>query len=191
MHSNSIILCPTARLARSIQNDIAFKQQQAGQQQWHTANVQTLSQWLQGLIQTAQLTGALAADNAPLPLSAFNEQLLWQEVITQSLKKNAFGDLFDVTGLALAAMEANQYTSNNHNHLYDLTLKAGPRFSSKHLAIDIQGLGGVLGNNKGGTSVDAGGQVKLGITVNGFSNQLFVARTQSLSKFGISFGYSF
>jgi exodeoxyribonuclease-5 len=44
-----------------------------------------------------------------LPLSAFNEQLLWQEVITQSLKKNAFGDLFDVAGLAAAAMEAHQY----------------------------------------------------------------------------------
>jgi exodeoxyribonuclease-5 len=117
MHSNSIILCPTARLARSIQNDIAFKQQQAGQQQWQTANVQTLSQWLQVLIQTAQLTGALAADNAPLPLSTFNEQLLWQEVITQSLKKNAFGDLFDVAGLALAAMEANQYMVAWHLHV--------------------------------------------------------------------------
>jgi len=32
-----------------------------------------------------------------------------EEVITQSLKKDAFGDLFDVSGLASAAMEANRY----------------------------------------------------------------------------------
>ena len=42
-------------------------------------------------------------------LAPFNEQLLWEDIITQALKKNAFGDLFDVSGLASAAMEANQY----------------------------------------------------------------------------------
>ena len=117
MCSDFIILCPTARLARSIQNDIALKQQLAGQQQWQTANVQTLSQWLQSVIQTAQLTGIIDANSAPLPLSAINEQLLWQEVIAQSLKKNAFGDLFDVAGLAAAAMEAHLYMLAWHLHV--------------------------------------------------------------------------
>jgi len=35
---------------------------------------------------------------ATYALSAFNEQLLWEEVIAQSLKKNDFGELFDVSG---------------------------------------------------------------------------------------------
>ncbi|MGB4811996.1 MAG: PD-(D/E)XK nuclease family protein [Methylophilaceae bacterium] len=109
MRLDSIILCPTARLARSIQLDIAKQHARNGQAQWQTANVQTLSQWLQSVIQTAQLTGALPVNQPVFALSAFNEQLLWQEAITQSLKNNAFGALFDVAGLAATAMEANQY----------------------------------------------------------------------------------
>lgn len=109
MSDNSMILCPSARLAHSIQNDIAQQQTHLGNTQWHSPNVQTLSQWLESIIEQGLLTGTIHEVSPPYALSAFNEQLLWEEVIAQSLKKNAFGDLFDISGLASAAMEANRY----------------------------------------------------------------------------------
>ncbi len=107
LSSNSLILCPTARLVRSIQADIARKYTQLGQTQWQSTAVHTLSQWLDSITEQGLLSGQIAEPKQSL--SAFNEQLLWEEIITQSLKKNAFGDLFDVAGLSAAAMEANKY----------------------------------------------------------------------------------
>jgi exodeoxyribonuclease-5 len=107
--THSIIICPSARLARSIQNDIAQQHIQAGEAQWLSPTVLTLTQWLEAVIEAELLTNQNAAQMPPYALSTFNEQLLWEEVITQSLKKNAFGELFDVSGLASAAMEANRY----------------------------------------------------------------------------------
>ena len=104
---SQIILCPTARLVRAIQADIANAQMQAGQTQWQSVPVFILSQWLDA--QTEQLILGGLMTNPPQRLSPFNEQLLWEEVIQLSLKKNAFGALFNVSGLASAAMEANQY----------------------------------------------------------------------------------
>jgi probable DNA repair protein len=105
--THTLILCPTARLMRSIQADIAREQIKQGQTQWQSAAVRTLSQWLDGIVETSLLSGEITQPLAQL--SPFNEQLLWEEVITQSLNKNAFGELFDVAGLASAAMEANRY----------------------------------------------------------------------------------
>ena len=117
MTLNTLILCPSARLARSIQTDIAQQHLQAAQSQWHSPEVQTLSQWLECIIEEGLLTGEIDAQHSPDALSGFNEQLLWEEVITQSLKKNAFGELFDVSGLAKAAMEANRYVVAWHLHV--------------------------------------------------------------------------
>ena len=110
-----LILCSSARLVRSIKNDIARQQLQAGQHQWQSPPVLTLGQWLENIIEAGLLGGDIARPQNLL--SSFNEQLLWQEVITQSLKKNAFGELFDVAGLAAAAMEANRYVIAWHLHL--------------------------------------------------------------------------
>lgn len=104
---NKLILCPTARLVRAIQADIAKEQKQAGNTQWYNQAILTLTQWLDARIETSLLSGHIS--NPLQRLSAFNEQLLWEEVISQSLKKNAFGALFNVSGLASAAIEANQY----------------------------------------------------------------------------------
>ncbi len=111
MLSNSVILCPSARLARAIQSDISRLKIKSGSNQWHSARVFTLSQWMDGLVEEGLLTGEIGALGSlpPHVLSALNEQSLWEEVITQSLKKNAFGQLFDVSGLAKAAAEANRY----------------------------------------------------------------------------------
>lgn len=117
MHTNSMILCPSARLARSIQNDIARQNAVSGKLQWQSPDVQTLSQWLDGVIEQGLLTGAIVEETPPYLLSAFNEQLLWEEVIAQSLRKNAFGELFDISGLASAAIEANRYVVAWNLHL--------------------------------------------------------------------------
>lgn len=109
MSINPLILCSSARLARSIQADIGGTYLNQEKTQWHSPDARTLSQWLQCIIEEGLLTGDITAQTAPYALSTFNEQLLWEEVITQSLKKNAFGELFDVSGLANAAMEANRY----------------------------------------------------------------------------------
>ena len=112
---NLLILCPTARLVRAIQADIAQSLVAKGQTQWQSAPVMTLSAWLDGAIEESMLAGNTAQPHTML--TPFNEQLLWEDVIIQSLKKNAFGDLFDVSGLASAAIEANQYMFAWHLHI--------------------------------------------------------------------------
>jgi probable DNA repair protein len=102
---NTLILCPSARLVRSIKNDIAAQNLQAGKTQWQSANVQTLAQWLDTLIEQKILCGEIAPQSL---LSPLNEQILWQQIIKNSLK-NGISDLFDVAGLTSAAMEANRY----------------------------------------------------------------------------------
>ena len=81
---NPLIICPTARLVRAIQADIAQANQANGLTQWQTAHVQTLSQWLDNITEQCILTGQIAQPKTLL--LPFNEQLLWEEVITQSLK---------------------------------------------------------------------------------------------------------
>ena len=112
---NRLILCPTARLVRAIQADIARAQLQSGCTQWQSAPVHTLAGWLDSMTEAAILAGNIAQPQTLL--APFNEQLLWEETITQSLKKNIFGDLFDVSGLANAAMEANKYMFAWHLHV--------------------------------------------------------------------------
>jgi probable DNA repair protein len=105
--SGHLILCPSARLVRSIKNDIARQHINAGQTQWQSPHIMTWAQWLDSIIEQSLLVGNLTAP--PSLLSPLNEQLLWQQVIKQSLQKVAFDALFDVAGLASAAIEANQY----------------------------------------------------------------------------------
>lgn len=114
--SETVILCSSARLARSIQQDIARQQQSAGITYWASPNVQTWSEWLQNAIEEALLVGWVS-DVPPIPLSNFNEQLLWQEVISRALRNNTFGELFDISGMAGAAVEANRYMVAWNLHL--------------------------------------------------------------------------
>ena len=108
----TLILCPTARLVRAIQSDIANTNIINAQMQWQSAPVQTLLNWLDNVIETELLTGNISRPQTLL--APLYEQSLWEETITQSLKKNIFGDLFDVSGLACAAMEANHYVTAWH-----------------------------------------------------------------------------
>ncbi|HQM88261.1 MAG TPA: hypothetical protein PLC01_10485, partial [Methylotenera sp.] len=73
MSNQTLILCPSARLARSIQNDIALQNSQCGQVVWHSPAVMTLSQWLENVINTAFLSGQFTQVQ-PYALSTLNEQ---------------------------------------------------------------------------------------------------------------------
>lgn len=104
-----VILCSTARLARSLQMVHQAKQVQSGVTQWQTANITTLSEWLNETIESAILLGEIDAATVPTAaLNATQEGLLWEQSIQHALKSNSAAELFDTSGLASAAMEANR-----------------------------------------------------------------------------------
>lgn len=106
MIENVLILSSSARLAHSIQADLARAQALQQSISWHTPVVCTYTKWLTDLIEEYALTGVIQPQTL---LTLFQEQLLWESVIARSLKKKALGTLFDVAGLARAAIEANDY----------------------------------------------------------------------------------
>lgn len=108
----SLILCSTPRLARSLQVHHQEKQISEGFSQWQAPAISTLSEWLNTVIESAVLMGEIDADQAPLTtLSATQEGLLWEQSIQHCLKAHTSVALFDTAGLASAAMEANRLVS--------------------------------------------------------------------------------
>jgi len=104
----NLILCSTPRLAQHIQLANHREMAAQGKQQWQPLQTYTLKQWLESQIQTAILLGEIPAANVPLRvLDAMEERLLWEQVIEESLANDVMKDLFDGSGLASAAAEAN------------------------------------------------------------------------------------
>ncbi len=125
-----LILCATARLSRGLQLDYqrqlsrqkTYKQTQKKTQkntqtpwrtpwltQWRTPQILTMQQWLTLFTQQSLLTGELEVKNLPIVcLSTVAEKMLWQEAIQSSIQKHELAALFDVTGLADVAMQANK-----------------------------------------------------------------------------------
>lgn len=109
MTTPDLILCSTPRLARSLQLAHARRQQQQGSRQWSPLPVMTLAGWLEQWLETALLTGAIDAAQAPAGvLSPMQERLLWEQAIESALKDLDSAPLFDKTGLAAVAQEANR-----------------------------------------------------------------------------------
>lgn len=105
----SVILCSTPRLARSLRLAQQKQHVQDGATQWQPTSIFTLSEWLSLTVESAILMGEIALDQAPsAPLTNTQEGLLWEQAIQQSLKSNVAASLFDTSGLASAAMEANR-----------------------------------------------------------------------------------
>lgn len=106
----TLLLCPTRRLALSLQKAHQQKQLALGHSQWAPLNVKTLAGWLDELIQHAYLMGELPNQQAPKKqLSSLQERLIWQQVIASHFKDHAMNDLFDMKGLAALCIEANHY----------------------------------------------------------------------------------
>lgn len=105
--SPSLILCSTARLARSLRN-LHARRLAVEQQQWQPLSAFTLNGWLDGQLEEALLCGDIAPDEVPRGrLSNAQERLLWEQAIESTLKDLDTAPLFDMTGLAAAAQEAN------------------------------------------------------------------------------------
>jgi probable DNA repair protein len=104
-----LILCATARLARGLHMVKQREHIERGETQWETPKITTLSDWLNSVIETAILLNEINTNSVPTAaLTTTQEGLLWEQSIQQSLKTNAAADLFDTSGLASAAMEANR-----------------------------------------------------------------------------------
>lgn len=106
--SPSLVLCSTARLARSLRN-LHARKLAVSQQQWQPLPAFTLNVWLEEWIEQALLCGDIAPDDMPRGmLSSAQERLLWEQAIESTLKDLDSEPLFDKAGLAAAAQEANR-----------------------------------------------------------------------------------
>ena len=104
----SPILCATARLARGLRTLHHEAQRNAGFTQWQPLPALTLNQWLDAHIEQALLLGHIPLEETPrLALNQQQEIELWKRVIERSLAGDS-STLFDLAGLAEAAMDANR-----------------------------------------------------------------------------------
>ena len=105
----ALILCSTARLARSLRHYHARIQHDKGSAQWQPLPTLTLNAWLDEWLEQALLCGNIAPDDIPNGrLSSVQERLLWEQAIESTLKDLDSEPLFDKAGLAGAAQEANR-----------------------------------------------------------------------------------
>ncbi|AGX88295.1 PD-(D/E)XK nuclease family protein [Candidatus Symbiobacter mobilis] len=106
--SPSLVLCSTARLARSLQDRYAQQMQQGGDTQWPTLQVRTVDGWLGQQQEWADLMGWLQDSALQCPaLTAEQELLLWEQVIADDLGEGA-RHVFDLPALAATAAQANE-----------------------------------------------------------------------------------
>ena len=107
--NSAVIVCSTARLARHLQKSMQHQHIQNGELKWQSHPIFTLSDWLKSVIENGLLTGMIDAEAAPISeLTAMQESVLWEQSIAYTLKHHVAADLFDTSGLASAAMEANR-----------------------------------------------------------------------------------
>jgi exodeoxyribonuclease-5 len=107
--SPSLILCSTARLARSLRLHHDRRQQSTGLSAWQPLPTLTLKQWLDDVTEQAILSGEVDVATAPQGvLSELQERMLWEQVIEEALANDNAAALFDVPGMAQAAMEAHR-----------------------------------------------------------------------------------
>jgi probable DNA repair protein len=110
IENKRILLCASARLAQGIRLTVQQQFQQQGLSQWQAPEVYPLQDWLNLLTEHAILSGQIEVSDAPLGmLSATQEALLWEQAIQSSLSRHEAASLFNTSGLASAAMEANRY----------------------------------------------------------------------------------
>jgi probable DNA repair protein len=110
IENKRIILCASARLAQGIRMTVQQNYHQQGLSQWQAPEVSPLQDWLNQLTEHAILCGQIEVSDAPLGmLSATQEALLWEQAIQSSLSRHDAAALFNTSGLASAAMEANRY----------------------------------------------------------------------------------
>ncbi|CAG4882486.1 RecB family exonuclease [Georgfuchsia toluolica] len=101
-----LILCATSRLAQSLRWQDDRARLAAGETRWPTLNTSTVAQWLAQLGEAALLRGEDDALLSRRVLDGFQEAMLWEAVIAESIPDYA-SSFFDVPGMAATALEAN------------------------------------------------------------------------------------
>ena len=101
-----LILCATSRLAQSLRWQHDRAQVAAQETNWPTLSTCTVAQWFAALSEAAQLRGEDDPLLARRVLDGFQEAVLWERVIAESIPDYA-SSFFDVPGMAATAAEAN------------------------------------------------------------------------------------
>ena len=116
--NSSLILCATPRLAANLRRLYQREQVQQGRSQWQPLNALPLVVWLNQLIDDAVMSGEIEVAHMPAgELNTVQESLLWERAIKDSLKANDAKEFFDISSLAVAAMEANRLVTEWNLHL--------------------------------------------------------------------------
>ena len=103
----TVVLCPTARLAAEVRRAHGEVQMRLGVTTWRALNGATPVQWLDHLCSTALLRGEIPAQAVPgMFLTRPQELALWQRVIAEDEQLD--DGVFDRDGLAQTAMDADR-----------------------------------------------------------------------------------
>ncbi len=115
----TLVLCHSARLATDLRRAHGIQHAAAGQQSWRALQSATMAMWLEHLCSGALLRGEIPAEGVPgVFLNKLQERSLWERAILADAKLSAVAaELFDVDGMAQAAMEAS-----NLAQLWQLTV---------------------------------------------------------------------
>lgn len=106
----TVVLCPTARLATELRRAHGEAQMRHGATTWRALNGATPAQWLDAVCSASLLRGEIPATAVPgMFLTRPQELALWQRVIAED--KQLEDGLFDRDGLAQTAMEADRIAS--------------------------------------------------------------------------------
>jgi probable DNA repair protein len=122
IHSSQLILCSSMRLVLDITAHHREKMLAQGHSTWEPLQVRLFDDWLAGLMMDATLDAKISTDCHYLPLSPLQERLLWESAISESIKSYKTRELFDITGLAEDAIEANQFIEEWNLQLDDAYL---------------------------------------------------------------------
>lgn len=108
--ADSVVICATQRLAQTLAQ--AHDALAGNQTSWFSLQTATFGQWLQRHFEALTLRGEEpAALTGLMVLDAFQERLLWEQVIHQDLGTNE-AMLFDISALAATAAEAHALMIN-------------------------------------------------------------------------------
>lgn len=107
-----VVICATLRLAQTLAE--AHDAAAQGADSWASLQSVTLTQWLRQTYEALALRGQEPASLAGLRvLDAFQERLIWEQVIRDHLEPDTL-PLFDVSALAATAAEAHALSINWH-----------------------------------------------------------------------------
>lgn len=105
---NSVVLCATNRLARSLRTTFGMSQVGNGTTIWKTLQATTIDAWLSSLGDQISLLGEISVDQIPnRVLTPFQECHIWKQSIEATHGEDSSLLLFDLHSLARTASEAH------------------------------------------------------------------------------------